>query len=487
VKRIWTAVAIAALATLIGWWLWPSGNGAGTLRFETVELERGDITRVVSSVGSVRALNTVEVGSQLSGQIETLLVDYNSPVQVGDLLARLDPQTFERRAQEAEANLAVARATVEIQAASIQRAEANLKLAEREFERQKSLIGRGSVSESALDAAEAAWQSAQADVAIARAQYQNARATVEQREAALEAARIDLERTEIRSPIDGVVIDRAVDVGQTVAASLQAPILFTIAQDLAEIRIEASVDEADIGSVRPGAPATFTVDAFPGREFSGEVAQVRLAPNEEGNVVTYTVVINAGNPERRLLPGMTASIDIVTGKRENVLRVANAAVRFRPPEDLVPDDDPGQARQNGPGSGAPGGNPGARFDAALAELGIDDATRQQIGEDMRESFSGIGGLFASGMDRDQIRSRMQEMSEEVLRRHLTAEQFEAWRALAREQAETRPATLYLAEDDRLVARPVRLGISDDRFTEIVTGDVGASMSVVTRILRAESG
>lgn len=476
-----TSIA-ATLVALIGWWLWPFGETAGVVQFETAELDRGDITRVVSSVGSVRALNTVEVGSQLSGQIKALYVDYNSQVEVGELLARIDPQTFQRRVQEAEANLAVARATVEIQAAAIQRAEANLKVAEREFERQKSLIGRGSVSESALDAAEATWQSAQADVAIARAQYQNALASVEQREAALEAARIDLERTEIRSPIDGVVIDRAVDVGQTVAASLQAPVLFTIAQDLAGIRIEASVDEADIGSVAAGAPATFTVDAFPGREFSGEVAQVRLAPNEEGNVVTYTVVINAGNPERRLLPGMTASIDIVTGKREDVLRVANAAVRFRPPEDLAPESPDAAAAADRAG----GGNPGARLAATLTELGVDEATRQRVADDMRQAFSGIGGLFASGMDRDQIRSRMQQISEEVLQRHLTAEQLEAWRALARQQAETRAATLYLADDGRLVARPVRLGISDDRYTEVVGGEVEAGMPAVTRVRRAES-
>lgn len=471
-KRITTAVAGVLSIAVLAWWLWPSGPGdAANSSYTTESIDRGDITQVVSAVGSVRALNSVEVGSQLSGQVEALLVDYNSQVEVGDLLARIDPQTFQRRVQEAEANLAVARANVEIQTATIQRADANLKAAAREYERQKALVGRGSVSESALDAAEAAWQSARAEAAIARAQQQNARATVQQREAALEAAQIDLERTEIRSPINGVVIDRAVDVGQTVAASLQAPVLFTIAQDLSQIQIEASVDEADIGSVREGASARFGVDAFPDREFEGEVSQVRLAPNEEGNVVTYTVVIGATNPERRLLPGMTANIDIVTGRREGVLRVANAAVRYRPP-----DAEAAPGRPAGPGSA----NPGAELAETLTEIGIDEPRRQRIAEDMRQAFSGIGGLFASGADREQIRARIEGLRDEVLARHLEPDQIERLAALQRERAQTRPATLYVLRDDAPEPRAVRLGISDDRYTEIASGSIAEGEPVITR-------
>jgi HlyD family secretion protein len=469
-RRIAAAAIGALIIAAVAWWAWPSGSDAGSdASFATEAVDRGDITQVVSAVGSVRALNSVEVGSQLSGQLQALFVDYNSQVKVGDLLARIDPQTFERRVQEAEANLAVARANIEIQAATIQRADANLKAAERDYERQKSLVERGSVSESALDAAEAAWQSARAEAAIARAQHQNARATVQQREAALEAAQIDLERTEIRSPIDGVVIDRAVDVGQTVAASLQAPVLFTIAQDLAQIQIEASVDEADIGSVREGATAKFGVDAFPDREFQGEVAQVRLAPNEEGNVVTYTVVIGAANPGRRLLPGMTANIDIVTGRREDVLRVANAAVRFRLPG------------AEGPTPGAPGGaNPGAELAETLTELGIDEARRQQIATDMRQAFGSIGGLFASGADRDQIRARIEGLRDEVLARHLDPDELERFAALQRERATTRPATIYVLSKGIAEPRAVRLGISDDRYTEIAAGALAEGDPAITR-------
>ncbi len=473
-KRFIAVVAASLVIAALAFWLWPSaGDGSAGVSWDTEAVDRGEINQVVSAVGSVRALNTVEVGSQLSGQVEALFVDYNSQVRVGDLLARIDPQTFERRVQEAEANLAVARATIEIQAATILRAEANLKAAERDYERQKSLVGRGSVSESALDAAEATWQSSRADVAIARAQHLNAQATVKQREAALEAAQIDLERTEIRSPIDGVVIDRAVDLGQTVAASLQAPVLFTIAQDLNQIQIEASVDEADIGSVREGANARFGVDAFPDREFQGEVAQVRLAPNEEGNVVTYTVVIGASNPGRRLLPGMTANIDIVTGRREDVLRVANAAVRFR----LPGADSPVGSAAGGPGAG---GNAGAELAESLTELGVDEARRQRIAEDMREAFGAMRGLFASGADREQIRARIEGLRDEVLARHLEPDEIERFAALQRERAETRPATLYVLRDGTPEARTVRLGISDDRHTEIAAGALTEGELVITR-------
>ena len=475
-KKIALVLIPLFVVFLLVWWLWPRGSGDRGLEVDLVEVDRGDITRIVSAVGSVRALNMVEVGSQLSGQIAELHADFNTPVTAGDLLARLDPQTFERRVQEAEANLAVARANVEIQRAGIRKAEVTLANARREFQRQESLVERGSVSRSALDQAEAVFLSAEADVEIAHAQLRNAEATVLQREAALEAARIDLDRTEIRSPIDGVVIERAVDVGQTVAASLQAPILFTIAQDLSLIRIEASVDEADIGSVTEGAEARFNVDAFPDRSFNGRVGQVRLAPEEVQNVVTYTVVIDASNPDRRLLPGMTASIDLITGRQQDVLRIDNSAVRFRPPEDLI----------DTPAAGPPGGgrNPGAELREQLGGLGVDEGIIERIQTDMREVFAGMRGLFQSGADPDTIRARIEGSSRQVLERHLNAEQLAAWDERQRVLANTRPAVLYSQDaNGRLQARPVRLGLSDDRHTEIVEGDIAPGDKIVTRIRR----
>jgi len=477
-KRIVLAAAAALVLLLLVFWLWPSwGDEEVGAQFDEVAIDRGDITRIVSAVGSVRAVNTVEVGSQLSGQIEALHADFNTRVRAGDLLAELDPQTFERRVQEAEANLAVARAGVEVQKATIRKAEANLANARRELERQARLVERGSVSESDLDLAETTYLLAEADLEIARSQLLTAEATVLQREASLEAARIDLERTEIHSPIDGVVIERAVDVGQTVAAGLQTPLLFNIARDLGEIRIEASVDEADIGSVREGAAVRFTVDAFPDRDFTGDVSQVRLAPEEEQNVVTYTVVINAENPEQRLLPGMTASIDIETGKREDVLRVDNAAIRFRPPDEAVAD----AAEAPSPG----GGGPGEQMADGLREMGVDDATIERIQADYQEAFGRMRGLFMSGADREVIRERMEAITREVLGQHLDAAQLEAWTERMRQFENTRAAQLYtVTGDGRVRAHPVRLGISDDKFTEVVVaGELKVGDQVVSRMRR----
>jgi len=478
-KGIWIA-GVMLLAALLAWWFMPEDEiGPTSGGIETATVERGDITRIVSAVGSVRALNTVDVGSQLSGQIDELLADFNTPVKAGDLLARIDPQTFERRVQEAEANLAVAQANVTIQDAEIRKAEINLRNAEREFERQQSLIERGLISDSDLDQAELSYRSALADLEITQAQKRNAEATVLQREASLESARIDLERTEIRSPIDGVVIDRAVDQGQTVAANFEAPLLFSIARDLSEIQIEASVDEADIGSVTQGAEASFTVDAFPDRDFQGQVTQVRLAPIEENNVVTYTVVITASNPGQRLLPGMTASIDIVTGVREGVLRVANSAVRFRPPEELVAETAEG-------GGGPQGGrdDPGARMAEMLTEMGVDEDRRNTIQNEMREVFGSLRGLFMSGADQDTIRARISEATREVMLRNLDEEEMAAYESRVREMESTRPATLYVeGEDGLLQPRRVRLGIADDRFTEIAGGQLEEGDVVVTRLPR----
>ena len=480
-KWVWVAI-VTVIAVALAVWRWGGEASAEAPQIDTSPLSRGDIVQMVSAVGSVRALNTVEVGSQLSGQIDQLQADFNTPVEAGDLLARIDPQTFDRRVQEAEANLAVAVANVEIQAAGIEKSIVLHDNARREYERQRSLVERGSVSESALELAQANYRNAGADVDIARAQLRNAEATVLQREAALEAARIDLDRTEIRSPIRGVVINRAVDLGQTVAASLQAPVLFTIAQDLSEIRIEASVDEADIGNVRDGAEARFTVDAFPDREFEGRVAQVRLAPNEEQNVVTYTVVIDAANPGRRLLPGMTANIDLVTGSQNNVLRIDNQAVRFRPPEDMVAATDNGAA----PAGGRPGGgrNPGAEMAENLTELGVSEETIARIQADLRATFGAMRGMFQSGADPDTIRQRMEDTSREVLAEHLSTDQLSALTALQRDRANTRPGVVYTVNaDGTLQARRVRLGLSDDRHTEVVAGDLGEGDEVVTRVRR----
>ena len=328
--RNWTLLVVvgAALAAIYFFSNGENGSGSSAVRIETAEIDRGDIIRSVATSGAVRPLITVEVGSQLSGQLAEIYADFNTEVVKDQVIALIDAQTFETRVLQSQADLKVAESNIVVQQAGVTRARANLRRAQLEYERAEPLRDKGTLSASEYDTSLANFESAKADLTMAQAQLQNARSALEQRKASLESAQIDLERTKIRSPIDGVVIERAVDQGQTVAASLSSPILFQIAQDLREIQIEANVDEADIGNVRDGNQVTFSVDAYPDREFSGVVNQVRLAPVEQNNVVTYTVIITADNPELKLLPGMTAIVEIVTGTSEDVLRVANEALRF---------------------------------------------------------------------------------------------------------------------------------------------------------------
>ena len=479
-------VLIAGVAIAYAQFNGSDGAIKGSPTIQTTTLERGDISRTVATSGAVRPLVTVEVGSQLSGQISQILADFNSEVRANEIIALIDPQTFETRVLQNTADLKVAEANVTVQRAAIDRAEANLRRARAEYDRATPLADNGTLSRSELDTARTNYEAGQAEVTMAKAQLQNALATLEQRKAALESSQIDLERTKIRSPIDGVVIERAVDQGQTVAASLSSPVLFNIAQDLTQIQIEANVDEADIGTVRAGNEATFTVDAFPDREFSGLVEQVRLAPNEQNNVVTYTVIITAENPDRRLLPGMTAIVEIVTGKSEDVLKVANEAARFTPPEDS------GWASATPAGAGEGRQRGSAEIAALLDQLDLDSAQRQAIETELREIFAGMRSAFGAGPpggDATAMRERMAQLREQigqkmrgVFERHLSAEQFNTYERIQAQNAETRRGTLWVQSADGAVAPvPVRFGISDDSHTQVLSQELEAGAKVVTRV------
>ena len=290
----------------------------------------GDIESVVVTTGTLEALNTVIVGSQLSGQIAELHADFNQPVERGALLARIDPRTFASRVQQNRADVQVAEATIVQRRAELVRAQATLAQAERELARRQPLSDRGHLSAADLDTDRTNVETNRAGVQIAMAAVANAEAALALRRSALQQAELDLERTEIRAPITGTVVYRTIQQGQTVAASLQAPELFQIAEDLHRMKVEASVDEADIGRIREGMPCRFTVDAYPDRAFTRQVTQVRIAPDRLLNVVTYRVIITTDNDDRALLPGMTANVEIVLGNRVGVLRVPNAALRFVP-------------------------------------------------------------------------------------------------------------------------------------------------------------
>lgn len=321
-----------------------------TPEYRTAAIEKGDIVASVAASGTLTPVVSVQVGSQVSGQLKEVLVDFNSEVKRGQVIARLDPQSFEHRVQQAQADvdaaraqMAMQRAAVGVQRAQVAQAQVNLAEARRALDRKQELVQKGFISAAERDTAQAAYEAqqeqvkaAQAQMSVSEASVGNAQAAIKQREAALAQAKVDLERTVITAPLDGVVVKRSVEAGQTVAASLQAPELFIIAENLADMRVEVAVDEAEIGRIRPGQQSTFTVDAFPGKRFAGEVKQIRKSGQTVSNVVTYMVEVSAQNEERILLPGMTANVRIVTDRREEALKVPNAALRFRPADAETP-------------------------------------------------------------------------------------------------------------------------------------------------------
>jgi HlyD family secretion protein len=307
-------------------------------------VERGPIVASVAATGNLSAVTTVQVGTQVSGTIQKLYVDYNSRVRKGQAIAEIDPSLFNASVEQAEGNALVAEA-------NLQKAKVALADAERTLQRNRRLLADGIISQGDFDSAETAWQAAKASLKAAEG-------SVAQTRGALGQSRTNLRYSVIRSPVDGVVISRAVDVGQTVAASFQTPTLFTIAQDLTKMQIETSVDEADISRIALGQTATFTVDAYPEQKFTGRVVQIRNAPVVTQNVVTYVVVVNVGNADLKLKPGMTANVTVETARKDDVLKLPPAALRFKPKS---PETKGAPAKAKGPaGTGPKGEGSGKR-------------------------------------------------------------------------------------------------------------------------------
>jgi HlyD family secretion protein len=327
-RRILPAVAFL-VALSVSWGDANVGDGRNPA-YRYVRIARGDIVQSVTAAGTLEAVDTVEVSSQLSGQIARVMVGHNAVVRAGEALAALDSASFEAEVEEAKAALAVAEAEHEDAKAAIQGTEVRLEEAMRDLKAKEALLKGGNVSPREVDRSRAAAQGLSADLASAQAREKVKAAAIAAARAALSRANIDLKRTVIRSPIDGVVIRRSVEMGQTVAASFQAPTLFTIARDLADMRVNASVSEADIGVVRTGQSVAFEVDSYPGRRFEGRVLEIRKAPRTIQNVVAYTVMTSASNRDDLLLPGMTANVRIVIRERLGVTVVPNAALNFRP-------------------------------------------------------------------------------------------------------------------------------------------------------------
>jgi HlyD family secretion protein len=343
---IWSGLAVVAVA--LGAWqaLKPEPP---KYEYITGQVTQGDVVRRVSASGKLRALNTVKVGAEVSGQLVRVNVDFNSAVRRGQELALIDQTPFQARVQQARAQIQVAQAQMAQAEAALFRGRAQVELQERELSRRQALLKDGFVSKQAMDTVRNQLDLGRAEVKSAQAQIQSARAQITQSQAELDRAQLDLSRSRIEAPIDGVVINRLVDQGQTVASTFQTPTLFEIAADLTRMQVEASVDEADIGQIEVGQPVSFTVDAFPDETFRGSVKQIRKAATETQNVVTYMVVLDVDNQSGKLLPGMTATVDIITGVEKNVLRAPTSALRFRPrAEQDAEKEKPDAVRAQGP-------------------------------------------------------------------------------------------------------------------------------------------
>ena len=329
----WLVVpALVVLIAIVGAFSFGPRSSA---QYFTQKAQRGDIHDMVEATGTITAVVTVQVGSQVSGTIQKLLVDFNSHVTKGQVIAQIDPSLFQGAVLQAKADVESSRANLANMRANLVKAQATAAQAQADYARNQGLAAEGIISAQQLDLAKANAESAVAAVDAGKAQVAQAAADVQQKAATLSVAQTNLDHTTIRSPIDGIVVARSVDVGQTVAASLQAPTLFTIAQDLTKMQVYVSTDESDVGNIKSGQLVTFKVDAFPKETFKGKVSQVRLNATTVQNVVTYTTVVDFDNPDMRLFPGMTAYVSLPVADATDVVKVPNGALRFTP--DLTPD------------------------------------------------------------------------------------------------------------------------------------------------------
>ena len=448
-KRFWLSTAVLVITAAAVAYYQFGDVAAEVPVLNSAEVTRGSVVSTVEATGRLEAVTTVQVGSQVSGSIKTLYADFNSTVRQGQIIAELDPSLFETQVEQAEAT--VARLEAEVERSRIQAADAQLKL-----RRARELFERQLVPENDLETAESTARIADAGVTAAEAQVAQSRASLNQ-------TQVNLSHTIISAPIDGVVVARNVDIGQTVAASMSAPTLYVLARDLAEMRVNASIDESDIGGIQPGQPVRFRVDAYPEDVFTGTVSQVRLEPEIQQNVVSYVTIIDVPNPDLKLKPGMTASVTVETARADDVVRVPNAALRFSPSEEILAAL--GQTPPAGPGA--------------------------PVGNDSQPAVAREGGRGAAGVPPEQLaamRQRRQEASPEEVEQ--MREGFRAGGAGGRGRARGNAAgggsraVVWVLDQGSLGPVQVRTGISDGTQTAVLAGELTPGAQVVTGVLPA---
>jgi HlyD family secretion protein len=471
-------IVAAIIAILIGSGLliyYKTKNGV--VKYKTAPVQNGSLRATVTATGTVNAVKTVSVGTQVSGTLKELHVDFNSRVKKGQVIAEIDPATLQAQVDQARANVLVAKANVE-------KAKATLEDSKKARDRNRQLFSKSLIAKSDLDTSEATHDSNNAQVGASTAQ-------VAQTEAALRFAETNLRYTKIVSPVDGIVVSRNVDIGQTVAASFQTPTLFTIAQDLTKMQIDTNIDEADIGKIETGQGVEFSVDAYPDNTFHGIVDQIRIAPITVQNVVTYDVVIRVDNGDLKLKPGMTANVTIIVASKDGILKIPNAALRFRPSEKEVPADSQKTAanrtsvRPSGPSDAATVRPSAADKNDGESSLLAGRRGRRPSGPS-DETNAGISDSGRPGRRRasaaDKEGKQPFGLSDGTAARSSGPEKNNAQASSQMKQEGTQSAprryTVWILENNKPKRAQVTIGISDGSFTEITSGDVREGQEII---------
>ena len=432
---------------------------------QTGAVSRGEISKIINATGTVRPDITVQVGSEVSGKILSVNVDFNSVVKAGDVLAVIDPENLENRVAQVTAVVENRRSDININRATVQRAEVNLAQAKRSLNRRQQLFAENAISQAQLEETERTMQLAEADLVLAKARLDGSQSSLKQAQADLRSAKVNLSRTVIKAPVDGVVIERLVDPGQTVAASFSAPELFKIAGDLSKIKIDAAIVEGDVSGLDKGDPVSFSVDAYPGRVFRGAVNQLRLKSETQSNIVTYTAVIDAANADGGLMPGMTTNLQITTNSKKGILRIPATAERFRPTPDQVKqwkaeetptensDVDP-KTRERLSKLGISTG----RIDALMLTMESDtEKLREQI-NDPTQTWRRVTRL-----------KQLNEIYEGIIKKELSSKEYQDYRRLLQADSQIRDVQLWVKEGDKMKQVEVGLGLSDGSFVEVISG------------------
>lgn len=504
-KSLYGILAIFLIAATAVGYAYFYRNPSAAVTYRTARVKRGSLSTQVAANGTVNPVITVLVGSQVSGTIQNLYVDYNSPVKKGQLIARIDPATFQAQVTQisakiqnagasilnAQADIGIARSNLDVSKANVVKARVAVADTRRNLDRNTELFSKNLIAASDKDAAQTAYDSALAQLEAAQAQQRaseaqlesskarlvSARAALKQVQAELEIAQLNLNHTRITAPVNGIVISRNVDVGQTVAASLQAPTLFTIAQDLTDMQVEANVSEADIGRITEGQETTFNVDAYPQNVFSGRVTEIRNAPITVQNVVSYIVVIRVKNPGMKLRPGMTANASILVARRDEVLKIPNAALRFRPE---FAKREPAGSQKSSATDPSPREKTSDRrgLDKLAAELNLTPEQQEKISQILKKTRRSVN---AAGTDPEKIKE-IRQANHPTIRALLNKEQQQKYDQGIRQVEEHRTAPVYKVWVPVLQQQPaaveIATGISDGVFTEVMSGDLKEGQEII---------